>query len=48
MYPSSLENERFVVAVVNCKRQGYAIGDGCRILENDAASWEITRAFRCE
>ncbi|XP_062164906.1 uncharacterized protein LOC133871480 isoform X1 [Alnus glutinosa] len=47
MYPSSLENERFMVAVVNCKRQSDGIGDGL-ILENDAVSWEITRALKCE
>lgn len=47
MYPSSLENERFMVAVVNCKRQSGGIGDGL-ILENDAVSLEITRALKCE
>ncbi|XP_022760694.1 uncharacterized protein LOC111306929 isoform X1 [Durio zibethinus] len=38
MYPSSLENERFMVALVNCKRQP----------EADAVSWEITRALKRE
>jgi hypothetical protein len=47
MYPSSLENERFMVAVVNCKRQSDGIGAG-PVLENEAVSWEITRALKCE
>ncbi|KAB1213496.1 hypothetical protein CJ030_MR5G003434 [Morella rubra] len=47
MYPSSLEKERFMVAVVNCKRQGYGVGNGL-ILDNEAVSWEISRALKCE
>lgn len=47
MYPSSLEKERFMVAVVNCKRQGYGVGNGL-ILDNEAVSWEITQALKCE
>ncbi|XVE82263.1 hypothetical protein DITRI_Ditri15bG0134300 [Diplodiscus trichospermus] len=47
MYPSSLENERFLVALVNCKRQGYGSCDSLTP-EADAVSWEITRALKCE
>ncbi|KAF3433419.1 hypothetical protein FNV43_RR24521 [Rhamnella rubrinervis] len=47
MYPSSLQNERFVVALVNCKRPGYR-GSDCLLHENDAISWEITYALKCE
>ncbi|CAI0466993.1 unnamed protein product [Linum tenue] len=43
MYPSSLENECFVVALVNSKQPGYGRGH-CIDLEDDAVSWEITRA----
>ncbi|KAJ1383270.1 Nucleic acid-binding, OB-fold [Sesbania bispinosa] len=45
MYPSSLENERFVVALVNCKRDGCVTDD---LLPDDSISWEITRAYKCE
>ncbi|KAG5101400.1 hypothetical protein JHK84_046369 [Glycine max] len=45
MYPSSLENERFMVALVNCKRDGCVI-DG--LSPDDSISWEITRACKCE
>ncbi|KAG5023793.1 hypothetical protein JHK85_020135 [Glycine max] len=45
MYPSSLENERFMVALVNCKRNGCVI-DG--LSPDDSISWEITRAYKCE
>uniref|UniRef100_A0A2N9IKJ7 Cell division control protein 24 OB domain-containing protein n=1 Tax=Fagus sylvatica TaxID=28930 RepID=A0A2N9IKJ7_FAGSY len=48
MYPSSLENEKFMVAIVNCKnRQSYGDNGGL-IPENDDVSWEITRALKCE
>ncbi|XP_048326191.1 uncharacterized protein LOC107403862 [Ziziphus jujuba] len=47
MYPSSLENERFMVALVNCKRQISGVNDGF-LLEGDAISWEITCALKCE
>ncbi|XP_050239803.1 uncharacterized protein LOC126688911 [Quercus robur] len=47
MYPSSLENERFMVALVNCKKQGYGVSGGL-IQENDDVSWEITRALKFE
>lgn len=46
MYPSSLENESFVVALVNSKRQGYC--DQSLTRETDTVSWEITRALRYE
>ncbi|KAK7363485.1 hypothetical protein VNO77_05629 [Canavalia gladiata] len=45
MYPSSLENERFMVALVNCKRDACMI-DG--LSPYDSISWEITRAYKCE
>jgi len=45
MYPSSLENERFMVALVKCKRDGCLI-DG--LSPDDSVSWEITRAYKCE
>ncbi|KAG6765738.1 hypothetical protein POTOM_029794 [Populus tomentosa] len=50
MHPSSPENESFIVALVNCQRQGYG---SCRqgITQDqkaDAIRWEITRALRCE
>ncbi|XP_031250574.1 uncharacterized protein LOC116108466 [Pistacia vera] len=44
MYPSSLENERFMVALVNGKRQI----EGLTLQTHDAYSWEITRALKCE
>uniref|UniRef100_A0A6N2MYV5 PPIase cyclophilin-type domain-containing protein n=1 Tax=Salix viminalis TaxID=40686 RepID=A0A6N2MYV5_SALVM len=47
MYPSSLENESFVVALVNCQRQGYGLSQSIT-QEADAIPWEITRALRCE
>ncbi|XP_057417319.1 uncharacterized protein LOC130711635 [Lotus japonicus] len=45
MYPSSLENERFMVALVNCKRDGLVTDE---LLLDDSTSWEITRASKCE
>ncbi|KAG7029015.1 hypothetical protein SDJN02_10198 [Cucurbita argyrosperma subsp. argyrosperma] len=47
MYPSSLENESFVVAIVNCRRQTSKCGDNVYSV-NDPLSWEITRALKCE
>ncbi|KAJ9699787.1 hypothetical protein PVL29_005586 [Vitis rotundifolia] len=47
MYPSSLESERFMVAILNCKRQGNGAGAD-PTLENEGVSWEITRALKCE
>ncbi|KAI4334969.1 hypothetical protein L6164_013661 [Bauhinia variegata] len=46
MYPSSLENEKFMVALVNCKCASYESTND--FLPNDATSWEITRAYKCE
>ncbi|XP_015577535.2 uncharacterized protein LOC8289497 [Ricinus communis] len=46
MYPSSLENESFIVALVNSKREDY--GSRGLALETDTVSWEITRALRYE
>ncbi|KAF7852035.1 hypothetical protein BT93_L1127 [Corymbia citriodora subsp. variegata] len=45
IYPSSLENEKFVVAVVNCRRHAYGLSASLS-LESDAAQWEITGALR--
>ncbi|KAA0049545.1 Nucleic acid-binding proteins superfamily isoform 1 [Cucumis melo var. makuwa] len=47
MYPSSLENENFVVAIVNCRRQSRKYGNNVNFA-NDPLSWEITRALKCE
>ncbi|KAK8555876.1 hypothetical protein V6N13_069955 [Hibiscus sabdariffa] len=46
MYPSSLENERFIVALVNCKRQAAHGSCDSQTPEADAVSWEITRALK--
>ncbi|XP_058757740.1 uncharacterized protein LOC131630985 isoform X2 [Vicia villosa] len=45
MYPSSLENEKFMVALVNCKREGCVTYD---LLPDNSVSWEITRAYKYE
>ncbi|AES91963.2 putative nucleic acid-binding protein [Medicago truncatula] len=45
MYPSSLENETFMVALVNCKPERCVTYD---LLPDDSISWEITRAYKCE
>ncbi|KAE8717680.1 hypothetical protein F3Y22_tig00110044pilonHSYRG00403 [Hibiscus syriacus] len=45
MYPSSLKNERFIVALVNCKRQA-AVCDSQTPEADAAVSWEITRALK--
>ncbi|KAK6930277.1 Cell division control protein 24, OB domain 2 [Dillenia turbinata] len=47
MYFSSLENERFIVAIVNCQRQVLGPRDG-QTQEYDDVAWEITRAQKCE
>ncbi|KAL6193651.1 hypothetical protein ACLB2K_034735 [Fragaria x ananassa] len=47
MYPSSLHNERFKVAIVNCNREGSGSGDAL-VLETEGTSWEITRALKCD
>ncbi|KAL3508164.1 hypothetical protein ACH5RR_033546 [Cinchona calisaya] len=41
MYPSSLENERFMVAIVNCRRD-----NGPTDAENEKIAWEVTRATK--
>ncbi|KAL6519770.1 hypothetical protein OROMI_032664 [Orobanche minor] len=45
MYPSSLEHEKFIVAIANCRRQdcGGFLEQG-----HDMIDWEITRANKCE
>ncbi|KAL6548195.1 hypothetical protein OROGR_008616 [Orobanche gracilis] len=47
MYPSSLEHEKFIVAIANCRRQ-----DCAEFLEQghdmNMIDWEITRAKKCE
>lgn len=45
MYPSSLENEKFMVALVNCKQEGCVTYD---LLPDNSVSWEITRAYKYE
>ena len=47
MYPSSLENESFIVALVNCRRQGYGQNQSLT-LESNGVPWEIARAQRCD
>lgn len=42
MYPSSLENERFTVAIVNCRRDDVGLMDG----EHERIAWEVTRATK--
>ncbi|CDO98770.1 unnamed protein product [Coffea canephora] len=42
LYPSSLENERFIVAIVSCRS-----GDGGLInAEHEKTAWEVTRATK--
>ncbi|KAK6161013.1 hypothetical protein DH2020_004394 [Rehmannia glutinosa] len=46
MYPSSLEHEKFIVAIANCRRQ-----DDCGGFveqDHDMVDWEVTRAIKCE
>ncbi|KAJ4969407.1 hypothetical protein NE237_016108 [Protea cynaroides] len=45
MYPSSLENEKFMVAIVNCKGEGYGLCGGLD-LGQDPVMWEITCALK--
>lgn len=47
MYPYSLGNERFTVALVNCEKQGHRSNDNL-MQEIDGVSWEITRAIKCD
>lgn len=41
MYPSSLEHERFIVALVNSKHDGL-------VTDDDIANWEITQALKSD
>lgn len=45
MYPCSLENEQYMVAIVNCGQQETVFKE-CVTAENDAIPWEITRALK--
>ncbi|KAJ8445698.1 hypothetical protein Cgig2_026025 [Carnegiea gigantea] len=45
IYPCSLENERYMVAIVNCGQQD-TIFKECMTMENDMVPWEITRALK--
>ncbi|XP_043708852.1 uncharacterized protein LOC122658053 [Telopea speciosissima] len=47
IYPSSLENEKFMVAIVNCKRERNGLCGGLD-LGHDPVMWEITCALKCE
>ncbi|KAM7488064.1 hypothetical protein LguiB_025548 [Lonicera macranthoides] len=47
MYPSSLEHEKFTVALVNGRRQGYELA-GSLTQGNDNLMWEITGALKCD
>ncbi|KAK1435878.1 hypothetical protein QVD17_01650 [Tagetes erecta] len=46
MYPSSLEHERFIVALVNSKREGFGTVEG-QLLEDESV-WEITQALKSD
>nr|GEW65760.1 hypothetical protein [Tanacetum cinerariifolium] len=46
MYPSSLEHEKFIVALVNSKRDGS--GTIGLSLEDDISNWEITQALKSD
>lgn len=48
MYPSSLENEIFMVALVNCKTQSRERSNSLNPETDDTVSWEITRALKLE
>ncbi|KAJ4968480.1 hypothetical protein NE237_015181 [Protea cynaroides] len=45
MYPFSHENEKFMVAIVNCKRERYGFCGGLD-LAHDPVMWEITYALK--
>lgn len=45
MYLYTLENERFMVSLVNCDMQG---GLNRVRQENNLDKWEIVRALKCE
>ncbi|XP_071704171.1 uncharacterized protein [Rutidosis leptorrhynchoides] len=49
MYPSSLEDERFIVALVNSKREGFGSSDRLMLnYDDDEAIWEITQALKAD
>lgn len=48
MYPSSLESERFMVALVNCGRQGDEVSKNPGLEDNEEVIWEITRGHKSE
>ncbi|KAL1548203.1 hypothetical protein AAHA92_16467 [Salvia divinorum] len=45
MYPSSLEQERFFVAIANRRRKGSC--EGFMEQDQSTADWEVTRAIKC-
>ncbi|XP_057809720.1 uncharacterized protein LOC131024227 [Salvia miltiorrhiza] len=45
MYPSSLEQEKFVIAIVNCRRKERC--QGFMAQDQSTADWEVTRAIKC-
>ncbi|KAL2921160.1 DNA replication licensing factor MCM3-like protein 3 [Bienertia sinuspersici] len=45
IYPCSLENERYMIAIVNCSQQETIFKERVTA-ENDMIPWEITRAFK--
>ncbi|XP_021730330.1 uncharacterized protein LOC110697275 [Chenopodium quinoa] len=45
IYPCSLENERYMIAIVNCGQQE-TIFKECVTAENDMVPWEIMRALK--
>lgn len=45
MYPSSLEHERFMVALVNSKR---GTDKGALAEDDDVSVWEITQALKAD
>lgn len=45
IYPCSLENEKFMIALVNCGQQETTFKE-CVTAENDMIPWEITRALK--
>lgn len=45
MYPSSLEHEKFMVAIVNSRRHDRG---GFHEKDHDDVDWEVTRAIKCQ
>ncbi|XP_024995191.1 uncharacterized protein LOC112528403 [Cynara cardunculus var. scolymus] len=49
MYPSSLEHERFIVALVHSKREGFGPANGQTLgIQDDISNWEITQALKSD